>query len=90
MTDAELDPMVRLLVELEQPFDPDRHYDFAPDALVRFALTASDYWADKALDWLTFGCPIRPVEAELRHVASDRDRPQALRHRTLRLLKHNR
>jgi len=33
MSDAELNPMVRLLIELEQPFDQDRHYDFAPDEL---------------------------------------------------------
>jgi hypothetical protein len=39
---------------------------YEPHALVRFALTASDYWADKALDWLSFGLDATPVRAELR------------------------
>jgi hypothetical protein len=87
MGDERLHPMVPFLVELENPFDPDRTYPFPPEELIRFALTASDYWADKALDWLTFGCPVVPVEDDLDLLVVDRSRPQALRHRAKRILK---
>ena len=26
--------------------------------LIRLAPTLSDYWADKAMDWLSFGCSV--------------------------------
>ena len=87
MGDEPLNPMVPFLVELEHPFDPDRTYAFDPEELISFALTASDYWSDKALDWLTFGCPVAPVEADLGLLVVDRSRPQPLRHRAKRILK---
>jgi hypothetical protein len=60
--DERLHPMVEYLTELENPFDPDQPYAFDPDELIRFALTASDYWANRALDWLTFGCRLRRLK----------------------------
>jgi hypothetical protein len=82
--------MVPFLVDLESPFDPDRQLAYDPHDLVRFALTASDYWADRALDWLTFGLSVEPVAQNLRPVIDDRVRPQPLRHRALRVLREHR
>jgi hypothetical protein len=82
--------MVEYLTELEKPFDPDRCYAFDPNELIRFALTASDYGAERALDWLTFGCPVAPVEDDLRLLVDDRSRPQPLRHRAKRIVKQQR
>jgi hypothetical protein len=82
------DDLVRFLIELEQPFDPERDVSVAPDQLVRCALTirTSDYWPNKAFDWLVFGCPIEPVEGDLRQLVNDRSRGQPLRHRALEIL----
>lgn len=80
------DPMVPFLVDLESPFDHDRQLAYDPHGLIRYALTASDYWVDRALDWLTFGLAIHPVADDLRTVVDDSSRPQPLRHRARRVL----
>jgi hypothetical protein len=73
--------MVTHLTELEGPYDPLRLLAFDPRDLVRFALTASDYWADKALDWIASGVPSSSMRQELTSLEEDRRRPQSLRHR---------
>jgi hypothetical protein len=79
--------MVRFLVELEQPYDPDRNIGVEPAELVRFALGASDYWADLALGWLADGLAVSPLADELRDYAADTTHPQSQRHRAAGLLK---
>ena len=88
MTVQPPDPMVRFLVELEQPYDPDRDIGVDRSALIRFALLASDYWADHALAWLEAGSDVPSVSDALREVSADRSQPHANRHRALALLRH--
>ena len=78
--------LIRFLIELEQPFDPERAMGVDPSELVRFALRGSDYWAQRALDWLDSGLDLSPVRTELRAVFADAGRPQAIRHQAQRLL----
>lgn len=85
-TQPPLDSMVHFLVDLESPYEFHRSREYDPYELVRFALVASDYWADRALDWLTFGLNVGPVEVALRELIDDRRRPQPLRHRALRIV----
>jgi len=85
-----VNPMVPFLIDLESPFDGDRALSYDPFDLVRFALKASDYWAARALDWLTFGLDVDPVSSDLRELADDGSRPQSLRHRALRILREHR
>lgn len=79
--------MVRFLIELEKPFDPDRDTGVDRSMLIRFALQASDYWADHALAWLEAGSDVPSVSDALRQFSADRGRPQADRHRALALLR---
>ena len=58
-----LDPLVPHLVQLENAYDPSRLLDCDPYDLARFALTAGEYWAGKALDWLSSGLPAGPLES---------------------------
>lgn len=75
------------LTQLEQPYDPDVPPEVDGADLIRFAFSVSNYWADRALDWLEFGFPPAPVKDDLRALVDDRRRPQPLRHRALRVLK---
>ena len=87
MDDRDESEMVRFLVELEQSYDPDRDIGVEPERLVRFALGASDYWADLALGWLGSGLAIAPLAEVLRDYAGDATHPQSQRHRAAGLLK---
>jgi hypothetical protein len=78
--------LVPYLVLLEQPFDPEQDHGCAREDLIRFALGLSDYWADKALDWLESGGPVEAVKDDLRRLVDDRKRPQPLQDRALRAL----
>src|SRR4051794_12225439 len=73
--------MVRYLVELEHPYDPDRNIGVEPVELVRFAIGATDYWADLALGWLADGLAVAPLADVLRDYAADTTHPQSQRHR---------
>jgi hypothetical protein len=84
-----LDPMLPYLVQLENAYDPKRSLEYDPYELVRFALTMSGYWADKALDWLSSGLPATPVASELRLAADDKRLPQRVRHRAFGLWKQS-
>jgi hypothetical protein len=84
-----LAPMVPYLAQLENPYDANRPLDCDPYDLVRFALGAGEYWADKALDWLSVGLPAGPLEADLRSLADDKGLPQRLRHRAFSLWKQS-
>ena len=79
-----------MLVDLEAPRFQSSLDEETAVALVRWALTRStDYWADKALDWVEFGgVPAEPVADALRECSDDKRKPQPLRHRALRSLKH--
>lgn len=79
--------MVPFLIELEQPYDPDRPFEFDPHDLIRFALGFTDYWAELAIGWLTAGVSADPVVPELREYVANRRHPQMLRHRVARILK---
>lgn len=81
------DPMVPFLVDLEHGFDPDARCDYDPVDLVRFALGASDYWAELAVGWLEQGMPAQALADELAAVEAASRRPQSLRHRAKRLRK---
>jgi hypothetical protein len=79
--------MVQFLVELEHPYDPNRNIGVEPGDLVRFALDASDYWADLALGWLADGLAVSPLVDVLDDYATDTTHPQSQRHRAAALLK---
>ncbi len=79
--------MVPHLAQLENAYDPSRPLDFDAYDLVRFALTTDEYWAEKALDWLSSGLPAGPVASELRALADDKRLPQRLRHRAFSIWK---
>jgi hypothetical protein len=53
----ELPDLRQHLVDLETQFDPTVSRDYDSLALVRFALSASDYWAGLALKWPAAGVP---------------------------------
>lgn len=77
--------MLPFLVDLEHGFDQGTQRDYDPVELVRFALGASDYWADLAVRWLEQGVPAQSLVHELAAVESESRRPQSLRHRARRL-----
>ena len=77
--------MVPHLVQLENTYDRSRPLDCDPYDLVRFAFTAGEYWAEKALDWLSSGLAAGPVASELRSLGADKGLPQRLRHRAFSL-----
>jgi hypothetical protein len=78
-------PMVGHLIDLESPFQSEADRAYRPEDLLRYALTASEYWAGLALDWLSHGAPTDGMEAALLRLAHDARRSQPLRHRALRL-----
>jgi hypothetical protein len=90
MTGRPAAELVRFLTLLESPYSagPDLHVD--PYDLARYALDASDYWASKALDWLSNGLPAGPVDDALLEYSKDRSHPQSLRHRAAKLRHHSR
>lgn len=45
-------PLLPHLVDLESRFDVNAFRPYDPVELVRYALGATDYWADLALRWL--------------------------------------
>ena len=77
-------PMLPYLVDLELQFDPRAHRDYDPVELVRYALAATDYWADLVVRWLEQGVPSDGLGQELLAVEVSRNRPQPLRHRARR------
>lgn len=79
--------MLPYLVDLESRFDINAFRPYAPVELIRYALGASDYWADLALGWLEDGVPSRPLIEELKALEEQADRPQTLRHRARHLRK---
>ena len=79
--------MLPYVVDLETRFDFNAFRPYHPVELVRYALGASDYWADLALAWLEEGVPSHPLMDELTAFEGDADRPQALRHRARDLRK---
>ncbi|MGW5195171.1 hypothetical protein ACWEOO_38370 [Kribbella sp. NPDC004138] len=83
-------PMLPFLVDLERPLDSGVERDYEPTELVRYAVGASDYWADLALGWLDHGVPTQPLVTELEQLETDKSRPQNLRHRARRLRKSTR
>jgi hypothetical protein len=83
------DAMVPYLVQLENAYDSNRPLECDPYDLVRFALTMNDYWADKALDWISSGLPAGPVASELRLAADDKRLAQRVRHRAFGLWKRS-
>ena len=79
--------MLPHLVALEARFDFIAFRPYDPVELVRYALTASDYWADLALARLEEGVPARQLLDELSEFEANANRPQSLRHRARRLRK---
>jgi hypothetical protein len=79
--------MLPYLVDLESRFDVNAFRPYDPIELIRFALGASDYWADLALGWLEEGVPSRQLVDELAAFEGQAGRTQALRHRARRLRK---
>lgn len=77
-------PMLPYLVDLELQFDPKAFREYDPVELVRYALGASDYWADLAVRWLEQGVPAGDLRPELLAVEEESCRPQSLRHRARR------
>lgn len=77
--------MVRFLTLLESPYSADVDLQVDPYDLVRHALDGSDYWASKALDWLSNGLAAAPVDDALLAYSTDRTHPQALRHKAGKL-----
>ena len=80
-------PMLPYLVDLELAYDAKAHRDYDPVELVRYALSASDYWAELAIRWLEQGFPVRGLKEELQALESQSHRPQRLRHRARHLRK---
>jgi hypothetical protein len=80
-------PMLPHLVDLESRFDFNAFRPYDPVELVRYALGASDYWADMALGWLEEGVPAGSLVDELSVFEEEAGRPQSLRHRARRLRK---
>ena len=74
-------------MDLGLSYDPKAHRDYNPVELVRFALGASDHWADLAIGFLEQGVSVLGLEMELQAVESQTHRPQRLRHRARRLRK---
>ncbi len=89
-TTGDSEDLTRYLVALEQPFSSDQHLDVEPTDLVRFALTASDYWSDLGLGWIEDGLDATPLHDDLWVFSQDKRRPQRARHRAWRLVKHTR
>lgn len=81
------DPMLAYLVDLEADYNVsvDRVYD--PRELIRFAFGASDYWAERALAWLSRGAPCDGLENDLLDLEEQEARRQSLRHHARRLRK---
>jgi hypothetical protein len=79
--------MLPHLVDLESPYDPDTARSYEPGELIRYALGASDYWAEHALVWLDQGAPRVGLEDALFDLEDQGARPQALRHHARRLRK---
>jgi hypothetical protein len=52
-------PMLPYLVDLDSRFEAAGPRDYDPVELVRYALSASDYWADLGIRWLEEGVPAR-------------------------------
>jgi hypothetical protein len=77
--------MVRFLTLLESPFSAGLDLQVDPYELIRYALEASDYWASKALDWLSNGLAAGPVDDALVAYSTDKSHPQSLRHRAAKL-----
>ncbi|MFN8019897.1 MAG: hypothetical protein U0Q03_00080 [Acidimicrobiales bacterium] len=77
--------MVRFLTLLESPYSADVDLQVDPYDLVRYALDGSDYWASKALDWLSNDLAAAPVDDVLLGYSMDGSHPQALRHRAAKL-----
>ena len=82
---APVDPMVPHLVDLESDYDVGAARSYDPRDLIRFALTASDYWADLALRWMDQGAPGDGLEESLLDLENQGGRPQPLRHHARRL-----
>lgn len=84
--------LVPLLPQLERSRAESELDDFRATALVRFALTCwSDYWADRALDWVVDGAVETEAVADSLAACSQRKEwPQNVRHRAARLWKGTR
>lgn len=64
--------MLPFLVDLEREFDAGLERDYDPTELVRYAIGASDYWADLTLGWLDQGVPPQPLVTELEQLEADK------------------
>lgn len=78
-------PMFPHLGDLMASFDPELERTYDPVELVRYGLSASDYWVDHALRWLDQGVPVASLMPELKALESGREHPRSLRHRAWRL-----
>lgn len=76
--------MLPFLVDLEGEFEAGVEQDYDPAELVRYAIGASDYWADLALGWLDQGVSPQRLITELGQLVADKSRPQNLRHQAQR------
>ena len=81
--------MLPHLVDLESRYDPELARPYDPRDLIRYALEleASEYWAERAVDWLDQGAPGDGLGDALLAVEERCDRSQSLRHRARRIRK---
>lgn len=80
-------PMLQYLVDLEADYDAASSRTYEPRELIRYALSASDYWAGLALCWVDQGAPAGDLEDALLELEGQHHRPQELRHHARRLRK---
>lgn len=77
---------VPLLVRTEGPLADSDLSAADAAALVSYSLgNGSDWWANRAMDWIEQGIPSADVKDALDHAVDDDRLPQMTRHRALRL-----
>jgi hypothetical protein len=83
---TEQHPLLPYLKELEHPYTTGADAFMPTTEVVRFALGTTDYWAERAVEWLEAGVPADSMQVELGTLVADKRRPQSLRHRAMRFI----
>ena len=80
-------PLIQYLVRLEEPYFPEFDDTMPTLEVVRWALTLTDYWTERAVTWLEQGVPADSMQTELKDLVDNHRRPQQLRHRAMRFIR---
>jgi hypothetical protein len=85
---SEQHPLLPYLVRLEQPNDPEAEPTMPTNDVLRFALgwIGSDYWPERAVEWLGAGVSAEALQTELKGLVVDPKPSQRLRLRAMRFI----